>query len=126
MKHIQVAKQRLNKEYTCIKREDLSAEPFLATINSAQTWAIVKNITNRKCAPTGKLKKFLQKSVRVNGLRMSRIFLDQLTTVLLDIGSVLPWVEIAITDFVLEEVVVAKNKSGKVKYLKEVTSSKKF
>ena len=60
-KHLKVARQRLNEEYNRLEREYLTAqleEVELAskTNNSAQAWKIVNNITNRKCAPTGKLK----------------------------------------------------------------------
>ena len=57
-------------------------------------------------------KENLQKSVNVNGLSISRTYVDHLTT---EIEPVLPCVKVADTAFVLEEVVVARKqvKEGK-------------
>ena len=121
-KHLQVARQRLNEEYNRLEREYLSAqleEVELAskTNNSAQAWKIVNSITNRKSAPTGKLK---GKSPEERKRQWFEHFKNLLGSSdncppTVEIEPVLPHVEVADTAFVLEEVVVAKKqvKEGK-------------
>ena len=87
------------------------------TNNSAQAWKIVNSITNRKSAPTGKLK---GKSPEERKRQWFEHFKNLLGSSdncppTVEIEPVLPHVEVADTAFVLEEVVVARKqvKEGK-------------